>query len=291
MENVQRVAAGGPPGSLRYRAFHVIFGHQTAAGRRFDVLLIGAILISVAIVMAESVQSVRDAYGPYLRTMEWGFTLLFTAEYLVRLWCVDSPRRYAGSFFGIVDLLAVLPTWMTLALPGGQVLAVVRILRVLRVFRVLKLIQYLGEARVLTAALRASRYKITVFLFTVLGIVVVVGSLMYLIEGPNAGFTSIPKGIYWSIVTLTTVGYGDVTPVTAIGQTLAAILMILGYGIIAVPTGIVTSELTLQGRGLGRPVEVGGALCTCGHREEDARARYCRYCGGRLERSGASAPD
>jgi len=270
--------SGGPPGTLRYRAYEVIFEHDTRAGKIFDVLLIGAILASVAVVMAESVGPVRLAHGPMLRRLEWIFTVLFTIEYLARLWAVDRAGAYARSFLGLIDLFAVIPTYLSLVAPGGQVLVVIRVLRVVRVFRVLKLAHYVGEARVLAAALRASRYKITVFLISVVSIVVVVGALMYLVEGPEAGFTSIPRGMYWSIVTLTTVGYGDIAPQTPTGQILAALVMIMGYGIIAVPTGIVTVELGRQQGASSVPLR----CPACGHSEADPRSSFCRYCGGSL---------
>jgi voltage-gated potassium channel len=279
-------AEGSP---WRARAFEVIFEADTPWGKAFDVALIAAILLSVAVVMVDSVESVADAHRAVLRRAEWVFTLLFSVEYGLRLASVRRPSRYALSFFGIVDLLAVLPTYLSLLFPGGQYLIVIRILRVLRVFRVLKLAQYVGEARILGEALRASRYKITVFLFTVLTVVVIVGSLLFLIEGPEAGFTSIPRAMYWAIVTLTTVGYGDIAPLTPVGQTLAALVMILGYGIIAVPTGIVTVEMAHQRR-------KAATLRTCprcgvsGHSQD---ARFCRRCGEDLGSPPAtpSAPE
>lgn len=273
------VLAPGPRASgLRRKTYEVIFGHETVAGRFFDVALIVAILGSVAAIMLESVAAVREVHGPLLRRLEWGFTLLFTVEYLLRLWCVSRPSRYAWSFFGVVDLLAVLPTWLSLVVPGGQTLAVVRILRVLRVFRILKLVQYVGEAQMLRQAFRASRFKITVFLVAVLTIVVIVGSLMYLIEGPEAGFVSIPTGVYWAVVTLTTVGFGDITPLTAGGQFLASLVMIMGYGIIAVPTGIVTVEMAEIAR--ARRLEKSSVPCPgCGEVGHDPDARYCKWCG------------
>jgi voltage-gated potassium channel len=231
-------------------------------------------------VMLDSVAPLRAEHGPQLRLLEWIFTLLFTVEYVLRLWSVTRPRAYALSFFGIIDLFAVVPTWLSLFLPGGQALAVIRVLRVIRVFRVLKLAQYVGEASVLASALRAARYKISVFLVAVVTIVIVVGALMYLIEGADAGFTSIPIGVYWAIVTLTTVGYGDIAPLTPVGQALASFVMILGYGIIAVPTGIVTSELTARSRQTtaGSP----RACPTCGHAATDPQAVYCTRCGSGL---------
>lgn len=281
MTPVDRLAPPPEASPLRKRTFVVIFGHETPAGRAFDVGLIAAILLSVAAIMLESVPGIRATHGPLLRGIEWFFTLLFTVEYGVRLWCVRKSSLYARSFFGIVDLLAVLPTWLSLALPGGQALAVVRILRVIRVFRILKLVQYMGEARHLAEALRASRYKITVFLISVLSLVVVVGAVMFLIEGEAAGFTSIPVGVYWAVVTLTTVGFGDVTPQTPWGQFLASVVMIMGYGIIAVPTGIVTAELA--GASILRRQRGEAAGCPeCGRTGHDEDAAYCKSCGARL---------
>ncbi|HEV2124963.1 MAG TPA: ion transporter [Chloroflexota bacterium] len=272
------------------RTLHeIIFESDTSAGKAFDVALIAVILLSVAVVMLESVTELREAYGDVLRAAEWLFTVLFTVEYVLRLISVDRPLRYATSFFGMVDLLAVVPTYFSLLVPGVQYLLVVRLLRILRIFRVLKLAHYLDEAAVLTRALRASRYKIIVFVFTVLTLVTVLGSLMYLIEGAEHGFTSIPKSVYWAIVTLTTVGYGDISPQTPIGQALAAIIMILGYGIIAVPTGIVTVEISRAERAnraeradrADRTVS-GQACPACGAGGHDPDAAFCKYCGARL---------
>lgn len=265
-----------PPDTLRGKTYDVIFGHEPGWGRYFDAILIALIIGSVAAVMLDSVSSLSSRYGTALLAVEWGVTVLFTLEYVVRLWCVKAPRAYALSFFGIIDLLSILPTFLSVLIPGGQYLAVIRVLRVVRVFRVFKLVRFLGEASLLSTALRNARYKIAVFLVTVLCIVIVVGSVMYLIEGPQSGFTSIPKGVYWAIVTLTTVGYGDIAPTTPVGQALAAFVMILGYGIIAVPTGIVTAEIAA--------LPSGGALSTrscgsCEHVEVDPDAKYCRFCG------------
>ena len=263
------------------RVYDVIFLADTPAGKTFDVALIVAIVVSVAVVMLDSVESISASYGRAFRLVEWAFTILFSIEYVLRLLTVRRASKYALSFFGIVDILAVLPTYLSLLLPGGQYLIVIRILRVLRVFRVLKLARYMGEARILGAALRASRYKITVFLFTVLTVVVVVGSLMFLIEGPAPPFTSIPKGVYWAIVTLTTVGYGDLAPVTSVGQFLASLVMIMGYGIIAVPTGIVTVELAHQAQRTTSPL-----YCpSCGSDGHLGDARHCKDCGTKLESS------
>ena len=263
--------------TLRARAAEVIFGHDTRAGKAFDVALILAILASVCVVMLETVPSVHADLGPVLRAAEWFFTILFTLEYAARLWCAPRPGRYARSFFGVVDLVSILPTYLSLLLPGAQALLVVRSLRLLRVFRVLKLGEYTSEASSLRHALARSRQKITVFLAVVLTLVLVLGSLMYLVEGPANGFTSIPRSVYWAIVTLTTVGYGDITPHTVAGQVLASVVMILGYGIIAVPTGIVTVEL---GRGSGASPARGCRRCGLAGHEVDAR--YCRRCGEAL---------
>jgi voltage-gated potassium channel len=255
----------------------VIFEADTAAGKTFDVVLIACILLSVVAVMLDSVSSIRAEYGYTLLILEWIFTILFTIEYLLRLFCVGQPWRYATSFFGIVDLLAVAPTYLNSLIPGSQYLLVIRILRVLRVFRVFKLVQYLGEARTLVHALRASSRKITVFLFAVLTMVVIFGSIMYLVEGAENGFTSIPRSIYWAVVTLTTVGYGDISPQTGIGQAIAAMIMILGYGVIAVPTGIVTVEMARQ------PAQPTTQACPqCSAEGHDRDAVYCKYCAARL---------
>jgi len=273
----------------RRRTYEIVFGHETGAGRLFDVILIGVILLSVAAVLVESLPRYRTDWGQALRILEWFFTGVFTIEYVVRLWCVGKPARYARSFFGLVDLAAILPSYLSLFLPGGQVLAVVRIMRVLRVFRILKLAHYVGEAALLGKALKASRYKITVFLFTVVTAVVVMGSVMYLIEGAENGFTSIPVGMYWAVVTLTTVGFGDITPQTVWGQLFASCLMIMGYGIIAVPTGIVTAELTLAGRGQ-TPNRSGETVCpNCRLDDHMPDASYCRHCSTELVREVAGS--
>lgn len=264
--------------SLRERLHDIIYQHDSPAERAFDGALIVAILLSVVVVMLDSVGSISARYGDVLRAAEWAFTLLFTAEYLLRLWTAHRPLGYAGSFFGVVDLLSVLPTYLSVVFPPGRFLIALRVLRVLRVFRILKLGQYVREASVLTRALRGSRYKITVFVATVLTIVVVVGSLMYLIEGPEAGFTSIPQAMYWAIVTLTTVGYGDVAPQSPLGKTLASLLMVLGYGIIAVPTGIVTLELDRASKH-SRAARICPECGTGGHDED---AVFCKYCGSTL---------
>jgi voltage-gated potassium channel len=275
-------AIAPPRAAWRRRLYTVIFGTETRAGRIFDIVLLWLILSSVVTVMLESVASIRAGHGPLLRTLEWVFTVLFTAEYALRIASSPRPVRYVGSFFGLVDLLAVLPTYVSLFVTGTQSLAIVRALRLLRVFRILKLAEYTSEARVLASALRASRRKITVFIAAVVSIVLVVGSLMYLIEGEESGFTSIPVSMYWAIVTMTTVGYGDIAPRSPAGQFLASILMILGYGVIAVPTGIVTVEMT-------RVSEAARVLRSCpqcalaGH---DSDALHCKRCGSPLAAAG-----
>lgn len=261
----------------RERWRRIIFGTDTPAGRNFDVLLIVAILVSVLAVMLASVQSIFARWGGGLVGVEWFFTLVFTIEYVARLWTVREPLRYARSFFGVVDVLAILPTYLSLFLPGAEYLIVLRALRVLRVFRVLKLVEYLREARTIMSALKASSAKIQVFLLAVLILVLIFGSLMYLIEGPANGFTSIPRSVYWAVVTLSTVGYGDVIPQTPFGQAVATILMITGYGIIAVPTGIVTAEMT---RTFLHTSQRSCPNCSAeGHAED---ALFCRRCGQQM---------
>ena len=262
----------------RLKVHEVIFEADTPAGKWFDVLLIVAILTSVLLVMLDSVSGVQKAYGPFLLAGEWFFTILFTIEYILRLLSVGRPGAYATSFYGVVDLLAILPTYLSIFFPGAQYLLVIRILRVLRIFRILKLVQYLGEARMLTQALRASLRKIIVFLMTVLTLVTIFGAFIYLVEDPQNGFTSIPKSIYWAIVTLTTVGYGDISPQTVLGQLISSVIMIIGYGIIAVPTGIVTVELA---QAFKRQVSTQACL-ECSAEGHDRDAKFCKYCGARL---------
>jgi voltage-gated potassium channel len=268
----------GHTSRLRRKIHEIIFEAETPAGKLFDAVLILSIVASVALVMLDSIQSVHRSWGNALYVFEWMFTILFTLEYLLRLYCVGRPLQYAGSFYGLVDLLAILPTYFSVLFPGSQYLLVIRVLRVLRIFRVFKLVQYVGEARVLVQALRASRRKIMVFLFTVMTMVVIFGALMYLIEDASSGFTSIPASIYWAVVTLTTVGYGDISPKTSIGQALSVMIMIIGYGIIAVPTGIVTVELSRTSK-----KTVSTQACPeCSREGHDADATYCKYCGAKL---------
>lgn len=262
----------------RARLHTVVFEVDTPAGRAFDLVLIALIAISVLLVSAETVNGLSPASYRAMRVAEWALTVVFTIEYVLRLLAVKYPLAYAASFYGVIDLAAILPTWVSLVVPGAQVLLVVRVLRLMRIFRVLKLTRYLSEARVLGSALRASSQKITVFLFAVAAMVVVFGTVMYVVEGPANGFTSIPRSMYWAIVTLTTVGYGDISPRTPLGQTLASLVMIMGYGVIAVPTGIVTAELS-SGR---RPdsVSVSGQACaSCGLDQHESDAHFCKRCG------------
>jgi voltage-gated potassium channel len=257
--------------------YTVIFEAETPAGKWFDIILIVSILASVLAVMLDSISSVNAPHGHILVAIEWFFTIIFTIEYILRLICVGRPLLYATSFFGVVDLLAIIPTYISLFIPGSEYLLVVRILRILRIFRVLKLVQFMREALLLMRALRASARKIIVFLFTVLTLVVILGSLMYLIEGVENGFTSIPRSVYWAIVTLTTVGYGDISPQTSLGQILAAFIMILGYSIIAVPTGIVTVELSQASN-----KKATQSCRDCSAEGHDSDAEFCKYCGAKL---------
>ena len=256
----------------------IIFESDARAGRLFDILLLAAIILSVVVVSLESVPAVEARHGFPLRVAEWVVTVLFTIEYVLRLVAVQRPLLYARSFFGVVDLLAILPTYLSLFVGGAQSLAVVRALRLLRVFRVLKLSHYLGEARLLGAAMQASMRKITVFILTVLTTVLIAGAVMYFVEGPQHGFTSIPLSVYWAIVTMTTVGFGDIVPGTPLGRMISSLLMILGYGIIAVPTGIVSVELAEATRNATNTQ----ACPQCGREGHSNDAQYCRFCGGKL---------
>jgi voltage-gated potassium channel len=265
-------------GGFRASLHEIIFESNTPAGKAFDVGLLWAILLSVLVVVLESVAHIRADYGPTLRAVEWGFTALFTVEYALRLYTVRKPLRYLLSFYGVVDLMALLPTYLSVMIPGAQSLLVVRVLRLLRIFRVLRLVGFLGEAHVLLNALRASRRKITVFLGAVLSTVIIMGALMYLIEGEESGFDNIPRGMYWAIVTMTTVGYGDIAPKTVVGQFMASVLMILGYGVLAVPTGIVSVELAAASRHGINPEACPG----CGAEGHDVDAAFCKHCGTKL---------
>jgi len=256
----------------------VIFEADTVAGKRFDVLLLVVIGLSVLAVCLESVAELRSRYGVELRVAEWIFTIVFTLEYIARLMAVRRPARYATSFFGLVDLLAILPTYLSLFVPGAQSLLVIRALRLLRVFRILKLTHYLGEAQLLRAAVRGSLRKIIVFLGTVLTVVLIAGAVMYVVEGEVNGFTSIPVAVYWAVVTMTTVGFGDIVPQTVLGRILASMLMIMGYGLIAVPTGIVAVEIGEATR-TSTNTQVCPSCAAEGHAND---AIYCKYCGAKL---------
>lgn len=259
----------------RHKLNIVIFEHDTPMGKAFDVSLLVAIFASIILVMLESVSEVSMAYGEWLTVTEWILTILFTLEYGLRLITAEKPIAYIFSFFGLVDLLSIVPTYVGLFVPGSQALRTIRALRLLRVFRVLKLVKYVEEARAMGSALQASARKILVFLGTVLTLTIIMGSFMYLIEGAENGFTSIPRSVYWAIVTMTTVGYGDIAPQTVLGQMVASMIMIFGYGIIAVPTGIVSVELA---RGMDdKPVT---SCCVgCGLDNHDSDAQFCKHCG------------
>lgn len=281
-------AAPSPPapdndsaiGPFRSRLWRVIFLSDTPAGRTFDVCLLWVIAFSVLVVILESVESLRKIHGPVFLAVEWAFTIIFTVEYLLRLWVVRRPWRYARSFFGIVDLLAFLPSYLELMLTGSHYLMILRVLRMLRMFRILKMANHIGEAGVLLNALRASRAKISVFLFTVMTLVCIEGTVMYLLENDaNPDFQNIPQSIYWAIVTITTVGYGDISPVTVLGKMMASIIMLTGFAILAVPTGVVTAEL---GREMARSRHGNRRCRECGWNEHDQRARFCQQCGTEL---------
>lgn len=266
-------------GALRERLFSIIFRADTPAGQWFDIALIAAVLLSVGVVMMTTVESLDAKYGRLFYAVEWFFTVLFTIEYGLRLYCVKHPKRYARSFFGVVDLLSVLPTYLGLILTGTAPMLVIRVLRILRLFKIMHMDRYVGEANILLEALAASWRKTLVFVYTVLTLVVVFGTIMYFIEGADAGFTSIPQGMYWAIVTLTTVGYGDVTPLTTVGKVIASMIMITGYGIIAVPMGIYFSEFAQASKRRGRT-----RTCrSCKLKGHETDAVHCRACGAPLD--------
>jgi len=268
---------GIPAAGWRRRWFIVIFENDTRAGRRFDVWLLVVILASVLVVMVDSVRAIGERFGTLFDVLEWGFTVAFTAEYIARLVSVERPLRYARSFFGVIDLLSVLPTYLSFFFPELHALIDIRVLRLLRTFRILKLVAYVSEYKYLAAALRDSRRKVLVFLSAVMMIEVTISTLMYVIEGPENGFTSIPTSIYWGISTMTTVGFGDIVPKTDLGRAIASVTMMLGWSILAVPTGIVTAEMTRRS-GSSAP-----ATCpTCGTGRHLSSARYCHECGSAL---------
>ena len=258
----------------------IIFGAETRAGKLFDVLLIICIAFSVLAVMLSSVEALYLQYSRLFFYIEWTFTVLFSIEYILRLISVRQAKLYARSFYGIIDLLSILPTYIGLLLPSIKYMLIIRILRLLRVFRIFKLAEYVEEAETLMTALKNSSQKILVFLYTVLTLSIIFGSLLYVVEGSASGFTSIPRSVYWAIVTLTTVGYGDIAPQTPLGQIIAAAIMIMGYGNIAVPTGIYSAELIKT----YRPLEASNDACpSCGKIGHDTDADFGKYCGGALE--------
>ncbi|MGY6564687.1 MAG: ion transporter [Halomonadaceae bacterium] len=265
---------------VRTRLFQIIFESDTPLAKGFDIALIAMILTSVLVVMLDSVERFGAVYGGLFYWLEWGFTLIFTIELLVRIYILDKPMRYLRSFYGIIDVVAILPTWLMLLIPGTQTLVIVRLLRVLRIFRVLRLMQFVGEGRLLVEALKNSVHQIFLFLFTVLLLVTLFAALVYMIEPDEAGFSSIPMSIYWAIVTLTTVGYGDIVPVTPLGQAISTLVMLIGYSIIAVPTGVFSAEVI---RSIRADRYSDQACPGCGHDRHEKRARYCLKCGTWLD--------
>ncbi len=264
--------------NLKKKISHIIFDSDTPESKGFDIVLIIVIIISVVAVILESMPEFRDKYFGILHETEWVITIIFTLEYLARILTHPKPLRYMFSFFGIIDFLSIIPTYLDLIFTGAMGFAVIRALRLLRIFRILKITRYSNEGTIIIEALKASRYKILVFLFAVLMVVIVIGTLMYLIEGEASGFTSIPAGIYWAIVTLTTVGFGDITPATSLGKFIASFVMVMGYGVLAVPTGIVTFEIASSVKSMREKRE----CVECGHPQHDADARYCKSCGDEL---------
>jgi voltage-gated potassium channel len=257
----------------------VIYESETTAGKTFDIALLICIVISIIVVMLDSVSSLNEKYGTYFYTVEWIFTGIFTIEYILRLVSIQRPLKYVFSVLGIIDLLAIIPSYLSFFLVGSQSLLVFRALRLLRVFRIFRLVHFLSEMRFLSVALANSLRKISIFILFVITSVVILGSVIYLVEGRTNGFTSIPQSVYWAIVTITTVGYGDIAPVTPLGKLIASFIMLLGYGIIAVPTGIVTTEMALAVKGRRQ----GNMACpSCGREGHDEDANYCKYCAGKL---------
>jgi voltage-gated potassium channel len=268
---------------LQIKLYRIIFQAETRAGRIFDILLLTSIVLSVSVIMLESVKSFHAAYGHILIVFEWIFTILFTVEYALRIYCVGKPKRYIFSFFGIIDFLAIIPTYLTFFTTIGPGLNVIRILRFVRIYNVLKLGNFIDSGNIIAGALYNSRHKIVVFLTAIFTVVIFMGGLVYFVESvnPNSQFTSIPKSIYWAIVTITTVGFGDIVPITPIGQFLSALLMISGYAIIAVPTGIVTSEIVKSNLAIRAQKD---KICChkCDNTDHDDDARFCKQCGGKL---------
>ena len=265
----------------REQIYSVIFGTNTPAGKRFDLILIYTIMLSVVVVIVDSVNALSSEYGIYLKTLEWLFTVLFTVEYVLRIYCSPNPWKYIRSFYGIVDLLSILPAYLGLLYTDISYLLVIRVLRVLRVFRILKLFRYISDANVLLRSLMTARRKILVFFLFVLILAIIFGSLMFIVEGPANGFTSIPRSVYWTVVTITTVGYGDIIPHTVLGQFIATLVMLTGYSIIAVPTGIFTAEIA-QEMQRQRTLKDCQNCHKSGH---EVDAEYCRHCGAELPKS------
>ncbi|MBR9905849.1 MAG: ion transporter [Gammaproteobacteria bacterium] len=265
---------------LRTRLFHIIFESDTPGAKAFDIALIVAILLSVAVILLGSIEIYAERYGHIFFYVEWIFTLLFSLELIVRIYCLERPLLYLKSFYGIVDLIAVLPTWLVLLVPGAHGLIIVRLLRVLRIFRILRLMEFVGEASLLMDALKRSMRQILLFFSAIFMVVTLFAALMYTIESPEAGFTSIPMSIYWAIVSMTTVGYGDIVPATALGKAITMILMLLGYSIIAVPTGVFSAQVI---RSIREDRYSEEACPGCGHDRHDKRARYCLRCGTWLD--------
>ena len=272
---------------LQLKFYEIIFGTETPAGKWFDLCLIGVIVVSVTVIMLDSIASLDEPYGGLFLRLEWVFTIMFTLEYIVRIWCTPNRKAYIFSLYGVVDLLALLPTYLSLLVPQAAPLLIIRLLRILRIFRVLRLLTLLSEANELAAALQRSGRKIFVFFSLVIILATIFGCLLYVIEGPGNGFDDIPTSVYWAIVTITTVGYGDVTPLTTGGRAVAAVGMLMGYAIIAVPTGIITAELTGAQRFRKMRHTLQARNCTnCAAVEQDVEAHYCRLCGTALPRPG-----
>ncbi|MBP6978927.1 MAG: ion transporter [Bacteroidales bacterium] len=271
----------------RLKLRRIIFESDTPAGKRFDITLLITILFSVLLVMLDSIPAVKASIGSFVKVIEWIVTGLFTLEYLLRVWTIGRPIKYITSFYGIIDLVSVLPTYLSLLISGSQYLIIIRIIRMLRIFRILKLGRFLAASNVLVIAMKESRHKIVVFLEVILTIVVIVGAFMYLIEGPENGFTSIPVSIYWAIVTITTVGYGDISPATPIGQMIASVIMILGYAIIAVPTGIITMEMSKAQQIYKKKSDTQLFCWSCGEYTHDQEANFCKKCGAKLAKKKA----
>lgn len=276
-----------PQTALQKRVYDVIFGTETPSGKAFDIVLILVILASVMVVMLDSIPQYHNRHGALFLKIEWAFTAIFTIEYAIRMWCTPNRRAYATSIYGVVDLLALLPTYLSLLLPQAAPLLIIRLLRILRIFRVLRLLSLLREANELADALQRSARKVFVFFSLMIILATIFGCLLYVIEGPEHGFNSIPHSIYWAIVTITTVGYGDVVPMTPMGQVISAVVMLIGYAVIAVPTGILTAELTVAQHVKQQRLERESRNCsTCASVESDPESRYCRQCGSELPPPG-----